>query len=71
MGTKVLVINALRKEKHISHFTLNEAIEIISEIKPQYAYLTHISHLMGLHQDVEKELPANVNLAYDGLVINV
>jgi phosphoribosyl 1,2-cyclic phosphate phosphodiesterase len=71
MGTKVLVINALRKEKHISHFTLNEAIEIISEIKPQQAYLTHISHLMGLHQDVEKELPANINLAYDGLVINI
>lgn len=71
MGTKILVINALRKEKHISHFTLNEALEIISEIKPEQAYLTHISHLMGLHLDVEKELPPNVFLAYDGLQINM
>jgi phosphoribosyl 1,2-cyclic phosphate phosphodiesterase len=70
-GTDVLVINALRKEKHISHFTLDEALELINEIKPKKAYLTHISHLLGKHQDISKELPENVFLAYDGLKIKV
>jgi phosphoribosyl 1,2-cyclic phosphate phosphodiesterase len=68
-GTKTLVVNALRREKHISHFSLDEALALIEEIKPQRAYLTHISHLMGLHDEVEKDLPANVRLAYDGLQI--
>ncbi len=70
-GTKVLVINALRREKHISHFNLKEALEIIEKVKPEKAYLTHISHYLGLYKDVEKELPKNVLLAYDGLKINV
>ncbi|TVR76785.1 MAG: MBL fold metallo-hydrolase [Chitinophagaceae bacterium] len=70
-GTKTLVLNALRKEKHISHFTLEEAIEIIKDIKPEKAYLTHISHQLGKHADVEKELPENVSLAYDGLKIQI
>jgi len=70
-GTKTLVINALRKETHISHFTLEEALNIIKEIKPEKAYLTHISHQLGKHEEVEKELPENVFLAYDGLQINV
>lgn len=70
-GTKVLVINALRKEIHISHFALFQALAIIEEIKPQHAYLTHISHMMGLQEDVEKELPKNVSFAYDNLVINI
>jgi len=62
-----LVLNALRREKHISHFTLDEAIETIKELKPKEAYLTHISHQLGKHADVEKELPPHIHLAYDGL----
>ena len=68
-GCKVLVLNALRREPHISHFTLDEAIELIKEINPQKAYLTHISHQLGLHQEVSKELPENIALAFDGLEI--
>jgi phosphoribosyl 1,2-cyclic phosphate phosphodiesterase len=70
-GTEVLVLNALRKEKHISHFNLEEALELIAEINPKKAYLTHISHLMGTHSDVSKELPDNVEIAYDGLSIEI
>lgn len=70
-GSKVLVLNALRKEKHISHFTLKEALDLIEELKPDKAYLTHISHQLGLHDIVEKELPANIHLAYDGLKIKI
>ena len=68
-GTEILVINALRKEEHISHFTLAQALELIAEIKPKKAYLTHISHLLGKHKEVSLELPDNVFMAYDGLVI--
>jgi len=68
-GTEILVINALRKEDHISHFTLQQALDLIAEIKPKQAYLTHISHLLGLHDEVSLELPKNVSIAYDGLVI--
>jgi phosphoribosyl 1,2-cyclic phosphate phosphodiesterase len=71
IGTKVLIINALRQEPHISHFSLQEALQIIDEVKPEMAYLTHISHQMGLHAEVEAGLPANVRLAYDGLAIEV
>ena len=67
--TKILVLNALRKEKHFSHFNLQEAMEIVEIIKPERAYFTHISHHLGLYETVEKELPANVHLAYDGLQI--
>ena len=70
-GSKILIINALRKQKHISHFNLEEALAVIEKVRPEKAYLTHISHLMGLHQEVEKELPENVFLAYDGLQIEV
>jgi phosphoribosyl 1,2-cyclic phosphate phosphodiesterase len=70
-GTKHLVINALRHEKHISHFTLNEALEIINLIQPENAYLTHISHQLGLHEEINATLPPNVQLAYDGLVLNL
>lgn len=69
-GTEYLVLTALRKEKHISHFTLQESLDIIAEIKPKKAYLTHISHQLGKHADVSKELPANVELAFDGLEIS-
>ena len=68
-GVKYLVINALRKEKHISHFSLREAIDIIREISPKKAFITHMSHQMGLHADVSKELPPEIALAYDGLSI--
>ena len=68
-GSKIVIINALRKEKHVSHFNLEEALEVIKRINPKVAYLTHISHLMGLHNDVEMEIPNNVHIAYDGLKI--
>ena len=66
-GVKYLVVNALRKEKHISHFSLREAIDLIREISPKKAFITHISHQMGLHREVSKELPPEIMLAYDGL----
>lgn len=69
-GCHTLVLNALRKEPHISHFTLQEALDLIAEIKPQKAYLTHISHQLGLAATVEAELPPNVHLAYDGLQLS-
>ncbi|PMD98201.1 hypothetical protein BWI97_05840 [Siphonobacter sp. BAB-5405] len=71
-NSKVLVINALHKgPRHLSHFVLPEALEIIEKLKPEVAYLTHISHSMGLHAQVEAELPPHVHLAYDGLKINL
>lgn len=69
MGLDLLIVNALRIEKHISHFNLEEALQFIDEIKPKKAYLTHVSHLLGTHDDVEKILPDNVFMAYDGLVL--
>ena len=65
-GVKILIINALRKETHISHLTLDEALEIIADLNPERAYLTHISHLMGPHDEVSQLLPPNVEIAYDG-----
>ena len=70
-GTKILVLNALRKKKHISHFNLAEAIELAKEIGADKTYFTHISHQLGLHQLIEKELPENIRLSYDGLVISL
>ncbi|WP_339841127.1 MBL fold metallo-hydrolase [uncultured Maribacter sp.] len=70
-GSKVVVVNALRIEPHISHFNLAEALAFIDKIKPEKAYLTHISHLLGFHDEVEKELPKNVHLAYDNLTITL
>ncbi len=66
-----LVLNALRKEKHISHFTLSEAIEVSKELEAGETYLTHLSHQMGKHLDVSADLPSNVHLAYDGLQIHI
>ncbi|WP_300436061.1 MBL fold metallo-hydrolase [Christiangramia sp.] len=68
---KVLVISALRIEPHHSHFNLKEALEFIKEVQPEKAYLTHISHMLGFHEEVEKKLPTNVHLAYDNLKITV
>ncbi len=70
-GSKYLVINGLRKQKHISHFALSEALELIKEINPKQGFITHIGHQMGFHKEVQTELPENVMLAYDGLVLNV
>ncbi|MEY4594399.1 MAG: hypothetical protein RIQ47_809 [Bacteroidota bacterium] len=70
-GARTLVINALRKEKHVSHFTLDEALELIEKYRPENAYLTHISHQLGKTSDIEKLLPPNVRCAYDGLRIEV
>lgn len=67
----VLVVNALRKEPHHSHFNLDEALSFIDLLKPKKAYLTHISHYMGFHEEVQKELPENVFLAYDNLTISI
>jgi phosphoribosyl 1,2-cyclic phosphate phosphodiesterase len=66
-GSKIIVINALRREEHISHFTFQEAIDFIEEMQPEQAYFTHISHQLGQHADVEKELPENIRLGFDGL----
>ena len=70
-GLDVLIVNALRKEKHISHFNLEEALQLIDEVKPKKAFLTHVSHLLGKHDDVQHILPENVFMAHDGLVLNI
>ncbi len=70
-GSKVLVLNALRRETHISHFTLEQAIELARELKVEQTYFTHISHQLGKHVEIEKELPKRIALAYDGLTITV
>ncbi|MEO9479190.1 MAG: MBL fold metallo-hydrolase [Maribacter dokdonensis] len=70
-GSKVVVVNALRIEPHISHFNLEEALAFIDLIQPEKAYLTHISHLLGFHDEIEKSLPSNVHLAYDNLTITI
>jgi phosphoribosyl 1,2-cyclic phosphate phosphodiesterase len=66
---KVLVINALREEAHTTHFNLDEALQFIALVKPEKAYLTHISHLFGFHEDIQKKLPKNVYVAFDNLEI--
>jgi phosphoribosyl 1,2-cyclic phosphate phosphodiesterase len=71
IGSQVLVLNALRKEPHISHFTLGEAVSLANELFIPDAYFTHISHQLGRHNDIEKELPPGRHLAYDGLVLMV
>jgi phosphoribosyl 1,2-cyclic phosphate phosphodiesterase len=70
-GVDTLVLNALRKEKHFSHFCLSEALEVIGKVNPQRAFLTHISHEMGLHAETMEELPAGVRLAYDNLEVEI
>jgi phosphoribosyl 1,2-cyclic phosphate phosphodiesterase len=70
-GVGTLVVNALRKEKHISHFTLSEAVSLINEVGPQHGYLTHISHQMGRTANLEKELQENIRPAHDELVLEL
>lgn len=68
---KVLVVNALREEPHDTHFNLQEALDFIHLVQPEKAYLTHISHIMGFHEEVQQKLPKNVYLAYDNLEITL
>src|SRR5690606_20025444 len=70
-GVEYLVINALQKEPHISHFTLAEAVAFAELIGAKMTYLTHISHRLGLHAEVSKELPPTIQLAYDRLTLNI
>ena len=70
-GSEVIVLNTLQKKSHISHFNLKEALALIRELKPKKAYLTHISHNLGFHKEVTSELPENVDLAFDGLKIEL
>ncbi len=70
-GVKILVVNALREEAHPTHFNLQEALDFITLVQPEKAYLTHISHLFGFHDEVEQKLPKNVFLAFDNLEINI
>lgn len=70
-GSKVLVINALRPTSHPSHFSLDEAVEVVKRVNPEQAYFTHAGHLMGLHEQVNKKLPDHMELAYDGLKLEM
>ena len=70
IGCKILIVSALRKEKHISHFTLYEAVELSQKVGAESVFLTHISHLMGDHHSVNRDLPQHIQLAYDGLRID-
>jgi phosphoribosyl 1,2-cyclic phosphate phosphodiesterase len=70
-GSDIIVLNALRKQTHVSHFTLGEAIDMVNELAVPTAYFTHLSHQMGLHEEIESELPDGMHIAYDGLQLNV
>ena len=70
-GSKILVLNALQIDPHVSHFNLEEAIGMVKELQPEIAYFTHISHRLGLHQEISSQLPDNIHLAYDGLTLDL
>ena len=70
-GSEIIVINALRRNEHISHFTFNEAIDLANELKAKKTYFTHISHQLGNHEEVNLELPSHIELAFDGLTLNI
>jgi phosphoribosyl 1,2-cyclic phosphate phosphodiesterase len=70
-GSRVIVLNALRNSKHVSHFSVGEAVEILKELQPEKAFLTHLSHFVGLHEEVNKKLPDFIQLAWDGLELEV
>ena len=70
-GAKILVINSLRNEPHHSHLNVDEAIDLANLVKPEKAYFTHISHVLGFHDEVEKKLPKDVHLAYDNLILTL
>jgi len=68
-GSKLIVLNALRKESHVSHYTLDEAVDLMKEFAPEQGYFVHMSHQIGKHEEVNKSLPENIRLAYDGLTL--
>lgn len=68
-GSRVVVLNALRNSKHVSHFSVGEAVDILTDLAPEEGYLTHLSHFVGLHEEVNKKLPGFIKLAYDGQVV--
>ncbi len=70
-GSRVVVVNGVRKEPHVSHYCLNEAVEVIQKVNPQLGFVTHISHQLGLYTEEDPQLPKNIHLAYDGLVIEI
>ena len=70
-GSKVLVLSALRQSEHISHYSLEQAIEVAQEIGAEQTYFIHMSHQMGLHEEVDAQLPEGMNLSYDGLVLEI
>ena len=70
-GSKVIVLNALRKEKHVSHFTLDEAVTMMKELAPNQGYFVHISHQMGRHEEVNRSLPPFAQCAFDGMVVEI
>ena len=70
-GSKVIVLNALRNSKHVSHFSVGEAVEILTKLRPEAAYLTHLSHFVGLHNEVNSKLPGFIQLAYGGLTLTI
>jgi phosphoribosyl 1,2-cyclic phosphate phosphodiesterase len=70
-GSKFLTLNTLRKEPHISHFNLQQGVELAQKLEIPQTYFTHVSHQMGLHKEINKELPENISLAHDGLVISL
>jgi phosphoribosyl 1,2-cyclic phosphate phosphodiesterase len=70
-GSTIITLNALRKEKHISHFTLDESVQMARDIGAEQTFFTHMSHQIGRHEEVNKELPESMRLAYDGMVITL
>jgi len=70
-GSRILVLNALQIDHHISHFNLEQAVAMVEELQPEAAYFTHISHRLGLHQEISENLPLHIHLAYDGLTLNI
>ena len=70
-GSRVIVLNALRNSKHVSHFSVSEAVGILTKLEPEAAFLTHLSHFVGLHEEVNRKLPPNIRLAYDGLTVTL
>jgi phosphoribosyl 1,2-cyclic phosphate phosphodiesterase len=69
-GSEAMVVNALRHKEHISHFSLSQAIQLVQDLQVPAGYFTHISHQLGLHAEVSKELPGGMSLAYDGLELS-
>lgn len=70
-GSRIVVLNALRNSRHISHFSVKEAVDLLKDLQPEAGYLTHLSHFVGLHEEVNRKLPDFIQLAYDGLVVEV